>query len=93
MRLKEEKIDSIAKKILHDLKEKMSVDFLVAEDKILHEIKAIIVSDLKAEDALDEEINNKLKANMDKIHKDNLNYNELFRRAKNQIAKDRKIVL
>lgn len=93
MRLKEEKIDNIAKKILAALNSNQNINIVAAEDKIIHEIKTIFLKDFKREDELDEEINQKLKANMDKIQRENLNYNELFRKAKNQVAKERKIII
>jgi len=93
MRLKEEKVDSLAKKILNELKSNPKVFFKSPEDKIVHTIKSIFINDLKREDELEEEIHKKLKENINKINRENLNYNDLFRKAKIKLAKEKKIIL
>jgi hypothetical protein len=93
MRLKEEKIDNIAKKIVNDFKSNPHLRFLSTEDNIHAEIKHIFIKDLKREDDLDEEIHKKLKENLGKIQKENMNYTELFKKAKNKLAKDKRIIL
>ncbi len=93
MKLKEEKIDNLARKILSALSSNVNIKLNAPEDKVLHEIKNVFLKDFKREDELDEEIHKKLKDNIDKLQKVNVNYSEIFRKAKIQIAKEKKIVL
>ncbi len=93
MRLKPEKIDNLAGKILQELKERPEVAFRADEEEILHEIKNVITTDLKREDELEDEVREILSKHMERIYRDDISFIELVRKAKRQIARQRGIVL
>jgi len=93
MRLKPEKIEDLARKVLEELKNNPEVAIRGSEDAVFHEIKAVIEMDLKREDDMEEEVRNLLKAHMTRINKEDVNFTNLVRKAKQQMAKERGIDL
>ena len=93
MRLKEEKIHSLAEKIINMLKKDERTVFFKDEQKILHAIKEVITQDLKREDALDEEVHELLSQHRDKIAWANMDYHTLFQKAKRTLIRERKLVI
>ncbi len=89
MRLRDEKIASLAAQMLEDLKANADVQLLADESEVLHEIRRVIMEDLKAEDALDEEVREILSKHIDRIHREGLDYSVLFRRTKQKLIRER----
>ena len=89
MRLREEKIGSLATQLLEDLKANANVQLLADEAAVLHEIRRVVIEDLKAEDALDEEVRQILSKHIDRIHREGLDYSVLFRRTKQRLIRER----
>jgi len=93
LRLKEEKIDSLAEKVIEMFKKDEKTIFLKDEEKVRHAIKEVIREDLKREDDLDEEIRSLLEKHRDKIAWSNLDYQTLFQKTKKMLIRERKIVI
>lgn len=89
MRLRDEKIASLATQVLEELKANDSVQLLADEEIVSLEIRRVITEDLKAEDALDEEVRQILSKHIDRIHREGLDYSILFRRTKQQLIRER----
>jgi hypothetical protein len=68
---------------------------IISEDKIkLHEeIVSLITDDFQKEDKLDQEVREILSQHMEKIRKDNIEYQTMFRMIKTKLAKERSLVL
>jgi len=68
---------------------------IISEDKIkLHEeIVSLITDDFQKEDKLDQEVREILSQHMEKIRKDNIEYQTMFRMIKTKLAKERNLVL
>jgi len=60
MTLSEDKISHLSHLILNDLARGHRVTFLVEEEKVLREIKRVIVRELQAEEAIDQAVRTKL---------------------------------
>lgn len=93
MRLKPEKIEDLAQKVVHELKEHSEIAFRSDEDAIFHEIRTVIENDIVREDKLEEEARKLLDQHMNRIRRKNVNYANLVRKAKQQLAKDRGLKL
>lgn len=93
MRLKPEKIEDLARKIIAELKNHPEVLFRVPEEEVFHEIKNIIIMDLEREDKLEEEVRQLLKQHMNRVYREDISYMNLVRKAKKQLARDRGLVL
>jgi len=93
MRLKPEKIDDLAHKIIAEFKQQPEVLLRVDENEVLHEIKSIITMDLKREDDLEEEVREILQKHMKRVYRDDISYVELVRKAKKQLARERGLIL
>ena len=92
MRLKPEKIEDLANKILQGMKEDSDALIRGAESDIIHEIKSAILLDLHREDEIEEEARKILQLHLKKIYRDDINFTELLRKAKKQIARERGLV-
>ena len=92
MRLKPDKVQSFSESILQVLKVDPDCQFIRDEQMIHDDIRRIFMEDLRREDAIEEEIRDKLDAHRDKIGSGTFSYMDLFRKAKKQIARDRKLV-
>lgn len=93
MRLKPDKIDSLAHKIAAALKYHKRAELLVAQDHIEGAIKRVIQEDLKREMALEKEAEEILRQHKMTIDRQNMSYNTLLDRTKKELARQRKIVL
>jgi len=93
MRLKAEKIDSLAQKVATALKNHKRAELLVAQDQIEGAVRRIITEDLKREMALEKEAEEILRQHKMSIDRQNMSYNTLLERTKKELARQRKITL
>ena len=74
---------------------------LIKEEKIITESKnklvedfiSLITDEFQKEDKLDQEVREILSKHMEKIRKENIEYQTMFRMIKTKLAKERNIVL
>jgi len=92
MRLSKIQLEHMAFVIVRNL---IQDEKIIAEDKIkLHEeIFNLITEDFQKEDKLDQEVREILSQHMEKIRKDNIEYQTMFRMIKTKLAKERDLVL
>ena len=92
MRLNKNQIEHLAFLILRNMKKEGKV---LIEDKssLLNEMISMITEEFQKEDQLDQEVRELLSKHMEKIRKDNLEYQTMFRMIKTKLAKERNIVL
>jgi hypothetical protein len=62
-------------------------------DPLIDSIAQVLVTDLEAEDRLNDEVRDMLKNFADEISRGSLNYQELFRKAKAKLARERKMII
>jgi len=92
MRLKPEKIEDLAAKVLQGLKENPDVLLRGKEADIQREVKSVIIMDLKREDEIEEETRKILQQYMKRIYRDDISFTELLRKAKKQIGRERGLI-
>ncbi len=70
-------------------------DKVITEDKsrLLEEITNLIFEEFAKEDRLDQEVRELLGKHMEKIRKDNIEYQTMFRMIKTKLAKEKGIIL
>jgi len=92
MRLTKNQIEHLAYIILKNLTKEGKI---LAEDKtrLLEEITSLILEEFQKEDKLDQEVREILSKHMDKIRKENIEYQTLFRMIKTKLAKEKNLVL
>ena len=92
MRLNKNQIEHLAFLILRNLRKEAKV---LIEDKssLLNEMISLITEEFQKEDQLDQEVRELLSKHIEKIRKDNLEYQTMFRMIKTKLAKERNIVL
>lgn len=92
MRLNKNQIDHLAFLILRNLQKDGKV--LVEErTALLEELISLITDEFQKEDQLDQEVRELLSKHMEKIRRENLEYQTMFRMIKTKLAKERNIVL
>jgi len=92
MRLNKNQIDHLAFIILRNLQKdgKVLIDERTA---LLDETISLITDEFQKEDQLDQEVRELLSKHMEKIRRENLEYQTMFRMIKTKLAKERNIVL
>lgn len=79
---------TIVRQLLEDEK-------IIVEDKnrLIEDIEKIITEEFMMEDKLDEEAKRILSEHIDEIRRANIEYNEVLKRVKRKLAKDKGVVL
>ncbi len=92
MRLNQDQIGHIARQIVRGLlkDEMIIVDQAEQATDLLVEV---FVKDFRAEDALNDEVRDLLQNYAEEINRGMVNYQELFRKVKAKMARERKIVI
>jgi len=92
MRLNKNQIDHLGFLILRNMQKEGKV---IVDEKasLLDEIIALITDEFQKEDQLDQEVRELLSKHMEKIRRENLEYQTMFRMIKTKLAKERNIVL
>lgn len=93
MRLKPEKIESLAQKVANALKNHRRGELAVPQDQVEGAIRRIITDDLKREMALEKEAEEILRQHKMAIDRQNMSYNTLLDKTKKELARQRKITL
>ncbi len=92
MRLNKNQIEHMAFIVVRNLTREGKVIF-EDRNKILEDIAALITEEFQKEDQLDQEVREILSQHMEKIRRDNIEYQTMFRMIKTKLAKERNIVL
>lgn len=92
MRLNKNQIEHISYTIIRNLlkEEKISVE---NKNKLIESIINLITDEFQKEDKLDQEVREILSKHIDKIRKENIEYQTMFKMIKTKLAKERNIVL
>ncbi|MCX6562652.1 MAG: DUF507 family protein [Candidatus Aminicenantes bacterium] len=92
MRLNKNQIEHLGFLILRNLKKDGKV-LIEEKTALLDETIALITEEFQKEDQLDQEVRELLSKHMEKIRRENLEYQTMFRMIKTKLAKERNIVL
>lgn len=93
MRLTKEQVQVISSLIFENLKKKQLVVFKTEEEVVMKRIPEIFLSDLKAEDELDREVEKLLETHSRELEGGDVNYRKMFNMVKIKLAKERDIIL
>jgi hypothetical protein len=92
MRLNKNQIEHLASVILRSLVKEGKI---IVEDKgrLLEEVTSILVDEFQKEDRLDQEVRELLSKHMEKIRRENIEYQAMFKEVKKKLAREKGIVL
>jgi hypothetical protein len=92
MRLTRDQIEYVSQHLVRGL---LREEFIATDrpEALTDTIAKVLVADLEAEDRLNEEVREMLKNFSDEIARGALNYQELFRKVKSKLARERKMVI
>ncbi len=92
MRLNKNQIEHLASVILRNLTREGKI---IMEDKsrLLEEITALLMDEFQKEDRLDQEVREILSQHMEKIRRENIEYQQMFKMIKTKLAREKGIVL
>ncbi|MGB7293965.1 MAG: DUF507 family protein [Candidatus Aminicenantales bacterium] len=85
-------IDHLAFVIVRNLTKEGKV-ILEDRNKIVENIISLITEEFQKEDQLDQEVREILSQHMEKIRRENIEYQTMFRMIKTKLAKERNLVL
>jgi uncharacterized protein len=92
MRLNKNQIEHMAFIIIRNLTKQGKV-ILEDRNKIVEQTTNLITEEFQKEDQLDQEVREILSKHMEKIRKENIEYQTMFRMIKTKLAKERNMVL
>jgi hypothetical protein len=92
MRLNKNQIEHMSFIIVRNLTREGKV-ILEDKNKITEQIISLITEEFQKEDQLDQEVREILSKHMEKIRRENIEYQTMFRMIKTKLAKERNIVL
>ncbi len=92
MRLNKNQIEHLASVAVRNL---VKDGKIIAEDrnKLIVEVIDLITDEFQKEDKLDQEVREILSKHMEKIRRENIEYQTMFRMIKTKLARERNIVL
>ena len=92
MRLGKNQIEHLAFVIVRNL---INDEKILADDKnkLVEDINNLITEEFQNEDKLDQEVREILNKHMEKIRKENIEYQTMFKMIKSKLAKEKDIVL
>jgi len=92
MKLNKNQIEHLAFTIIRSLHKDNKV-LIEEKNKLQDEIINLLNEEFQKEDQLDQEVREILSKHMEKIRKENIEYQTMFRMIKTKLAKERNIVL
>jgi len=92
MRLNRNQIEHLASIILRNLTKEGKI-IIENKTRLLEEVTALLIEEFQKEDRLDQEVRELLSKHMEKIRKDNIEYQQMFKLIKARLAREKGIVL
>lgn len=92
MRLNKNQIEHMAFVIIRNLIKEKKI-LTENKSKLVEKLETLLFEEFQKEDKLDQEVRNILNQHMEKIRKDNIEYQTMFRMIKTKLAKEKGIVL
>jgi uncharacterized protein len=92
MRLKESRVDLIARQIVDHLMKEELIE-CTSKDDLIVAMRQVIVDDLMVEDRLDEEVRILLRNHQGELDRQRLEFFNMFRLVKEKLVKERNIIL
>ncbi len=93
MRIPNEIVDKIAGLVLQRLKNRELILFKTEEVKVRARIEAAILADLRAEEALDAEVESMIKAHSAELDSEGADYRKLFNMIKGKLVRERELII
>ncbi len=92
MRLNKNQIEHLASVILRNLAKEGKI-IIENRGRLLEEITVILLDEFQKEDRLDQEVRELLSKHMEKIRRENIEYQAMFKEVKKKLAREKGIVL
>jgi hypothetical protein len=92
MRLNKNQIDHFAFIIVRNLSKEGKV-ILEDRNRIVEDVISLLTEEFQKEDQLDQEVREILSKHMEKIRRENIEYQTMFRMIKTKLARERNLVL
>ncbi|MCX6567781.1 MAG: DUF507 family protein [Candidatus Aminicenantes bacterium] len=92
MRLNKNQIEHLSSLILRNLAKEGKI---IIEDKsrLIEEVANMLIEEFQKEEHLDQEVRELLSKHIEKIRKDNIEYQQMFKLIKTKLAREKGIVL
>jgi uncharacterized protein len=92
MRLNKNQIEHLAFVILRTLAKEGKI-IIEDRNRLLDEMSSLLMDEFQKEDKLDQDVREILSKHMEKIRRENIEYQTMFRMIKTKLARERNIIL
>jgi hypothetical protein len=92
MRLNKNQIEHLGSVILRNLAKEAKI-IIENKARLLEEVTNLLIDEFQKEDRLDQEVRELLSKHMEKIRKENIEYQQMFKMIKTKLAREKGIVL
>jgi hypothetical protein len=92
MRLNKNQIEHLASVILRSLTKEGKI-IIEDRNRLSEEVTNLLIDEFQKEDRLDQEVRELLSQHIDKIRKENIEYQQMFKMIKTKLAREKGIVL
>lgn len=86
-------VEKLTSFVLSRLKEKNLVVLKANEENVLKKMNEVVLENLRAEDALDREVEEMIQSHAGALDSDSIDYRKMFSMVKNKLAKEKGFVL
>jgi len=93
MQLSKEYVGYLARQIVKRLSDSKLIDTKKADAQVVEAVNAALFEEMSMEDRINEEVRVILEAYSDEMRKGGVNYQEMFKKVKNELVKKYKAVL
>jgi hypothetical protein len=93
MKLSPAKVEQLVDNLIDELAEIEGVMFQGTDGQLIHAMTEIMTDELMIEEKLDAEVHQMLQAHKSEITMKRLSYDDLFKKTKQHLIKERKLVL
>lgn len=93
MKLTEEQVEKITKKIFKNLVDKHLIELKAKDSQVLKKMHDVFMEDLRKETKLDAEVEKLIQEHSGELEGDSLDYRKMFNLVKHKLAKEKGIIL
>lgn len=93
MKLTEEQVETIVKKIVNNLKDKNLIIYKTDEKIVHNRMVEAFITNLRAEDKLDAEVKEMIESHSSEMDENQVDYRKMFNMIKSRLVRERDLII
>ncbi len=93
MKLTEEQVETIVKKVVNNLKDKNLIIYKTDEKIVHNRMVEAFIANLRAEDRLDDEVKEMIESHSSEMDENQVDYRKMFNMIKNRLIRERDLII